>query len=183
MSKLIYAVGVNDADYKVSTKISGKTIKCEYYSRWHAMLTRCYGSTYPTYIGCSVDPRWYSFMSFKAWMEKQDWNDKFLDKDILFTSNKIYGPDTCVFVSREVNLFITDSNKSRGVWPVGVRLHRDGKFEAQISANNRRTYLGLFDTPEAAYQAWYKRKRELAIELAAQQTDPRVAAALIARFP
>lgn len=183
-NKLTFGVGINDADYIVATKINGKNTTCEHYARWRNMLMRCYSpNAYPTYAGCSVDHRWHSFMSFRDWVFSQDWEGKSLDKDLLFEGNKVYGPDTCIFVHSQVNVFLTESNKSRGIYPIGVSLHKCGKFETTISIDNKRTYLGLSDTPQEAHGLWYKRKREMAIELAAKQTDSRVAAALIARFP
>lgn len=187
-SKLTCGVGVNDADYVTQEVIDGKNIACQFYSRWRDMIYRCYSknrhkSTNPTYVCCSVDQRWHSFMNFKGWMEKQDWQGRELDKDILFEGNKVYGPDTCVFVDRDTNIFLVDSRKARGVYPIGVCKFRD-KYVSRVGEGGKQpTYLGIFDTPEEAHQVWYTRKRELAIELAGKQSDPRVAAALIARFP
>lgn len=108
MKKKIYGVGVNDADYQVSDSSSGKEVRCQYYIQWKNMLARCYSSAYhkqnKTYIGCSVDPRWYSFMSFRSWMMEQDWEGNQLDKDIIIHGNKVYGPDTCMFVDRKTNI-------------------------------------------------------------------------------
>jgi len=39
-------------------------------------------------------------------MERQDWEGKHLDKDILIPGNKIYSPDRCIFVSSLINLLI-----------------------------------------------------------------------------
>ena len=77
--KLIYGVGVNDAPYATEPDktVNGRTInsrKCPYFVLWKAMLRRCYASSVndnPTYIGCTVDERWHSFMSFRTWMESQ----------------------------------------------------------------------------------------------------------------
>lgn len=118
--KLVYGVGINDADYVLQVK---KTIFCEYsgrkkqkfvsvcrfYITWLNMFRRCYSKTFinkqPTYEGCYVDERWHSFMSFREWMMQQSYEGKQLDKDILFPGNKLYGPDTCVFVDFKVNAF------------------------------------------------------------------------------
>ena len=50
---------------------------------------------------------------FKDWMENQDWEGNQLDKDLLFEGNKVYGPKTCVFVTRMVNNFTLDSGAAR----------------------------------------------------------------------
>lgn len=108
-----------------------------------------------------------------------------MDKDILFPGNKVYSPETCVFVTQEVNKFLTDSGATRGQWPVGVTYHRRDKiFEAkcQSGVEGLRTYLGRFSTPEEAHEAWRKEKLRLARILASEQTDERVAKALIERY-
>ena len=46
----------------------------------------------------------------------------------------------------------------------------------------KQEYLGLFTCEVEAHQAWLKRKLELAHLLAAEQTDGRVAKALIERY-
>ena len=88
------------------------------------MLARCYSAKFqehcPTYTGCTVAEDWLKFSNFKDWMEKQQWEGKQLDKDILFEGNKVYGPDTCVFVSPMVNTFTIDSGAARGKWLIGV---------------------------------------------------------------
>lgn len=184
--KPIYGVGINDADYKVNTTTpNGESVRCEYYTQWKNMMARSYGkSTHkrqPTYIGCSVDPKWHSFMAFKAWMEVQDWEGKALDKDILVEGNKVYGPDTCVFVTQEVNMFLSPNGKERDL-PRGVYANGMGYKTQYTTKETGQVYLGQFDTPEEAREVYTKYKSKLAIELAARQPDKRVADALIKRF-
>lgn len=153
------------------------------------MLERCYSAKlqerYPTYIGCTVSEEWSTFSNFKAWMETQDWEGKQLDKDILVEGNKVYSADTCVFVTQTVNLFITDSNAARGECLLGVDwIGQAGKFRARCSNpfTKKRENLGRFAFEQEAYNAWAKRKLELAHELAPVQTDARVAKALISKY-
>lgn len=196
--KLVCGVGVNDADYvtqKWETAIvDGKKKQklvwfCPFYKTWQSMLNRCYSTKiqdkYPTYIGCSVADEWHTFSVFKNWMEKQDWQDKQLDKDLLFDGNKVYSPETCVFVTRTVNSFTIDSGATRGEWPIGVYWDKGAnKFQSRCSNpfTKKQEYLGYFICEQEAHQAWLKRKLELAYELAETQTDPRVAEALIDRY-
>lgn len=140
----------------------------------------------PTYIGCSVDPRWHSFMDFRSWMMTQDWKNMSLDKDILIKDNKIYGPDTCAFVTQETNMFLVDRGAARGNLPIGVTWHsRQNKYVAQIGGfgDNKPRTLGYFNTPEAAHTRWYEEKKKQAIILASNQKDQRVANAILERFP
>ena len=196
--KLVYGVGTNDADYNVvkyeTTEVNGvrkqkQVWVCKYYQTWTNMLERCYCAKcqerYHTYRGCTVSEDWLVFSKFKAWMEKQDWEGNHLDKDLLVEGNKVYCPDTCVFIAPLVNTFITDSGTARGEWMIGCYWHKPAKkFQAHCGNpfTKKTERLGLFTTEQAAHNAWRKRKLELAHELAAIQTDPRVAKALIDRY-
>lgn len=118
-------------------------------------------------------------------MVAQDWEDKQLDKDLLFEGNKVYRKETCVFVTGMVNMFTTDRGNGRGEWLIGVYwVKGSGKFKS--SCRNPFTkeleYLGYFPSELEAHNAWLKRKLELAHLLAAEQTDERVAKALIMRY-
>lgn len=153
------------------------------------MLDRCYSKKYqerwPTYIGCSVTDEWLTFSNFKNWMMTQDWQNNQLDKDLLFEGNKVYSPETCVFVSGMVNTFTIDSGASRGEWLIGVYWHkRDGKFISRCRNpfTKKLDYLGLFNCEQEAHNAWSTRKLELAYELSAIQEDSRVATVLIDRY-
>ncbi len=107
------------------------------------------------------------------------------NKDIISLGNKVYSPDTCIFVSPEINKFLTDSNSSRGEWPAGVYLEgRRGGFKAQCNNpfTGVREHLGYFTCPISAHQAWKARKHLHACTYADQQTDPRIAQALCSRY-
>lgn len=197
--KLIYGVGINDADYVVQIfetigYADGKRKRklvwvCPYYQAWVNMLARCYSAKYqerrPTYKGCTVSEDWLTFSNFKGWMKEQNFEGMHLDKDLLFEGNKIYSPETCVFVSPLVNTFFSDRGAARGEWLIGVRWHkRDEKFVAQCGNpfTKKQEHLGYFTYEQQAHNAWRKRKLELARLLAAEQEDPRISKALIDRY-
>lgn len=196
---LVYGVGINDANYVVKKfetigYVDGKQKKkqvwvCQYYQTWKHMLMRCYSSKYqesrPTYKGCTVSEEWLTFSTFKTWMEKQDWEGKQLDKDFLFEGNKVYSTEACVFVTGVVNSFANDQRAKRGEWLIGVGWDKKrGKFRSRCRNpfSKGEDYLGYFTCEQEAHKAWLKRKLELAHELAAIQTDTRVAKALIERY-
>ena len=195
----MYGVGINDAEYVVVKRetigyVDGKQKQkqvwiCPYYRVWRNMLKRCYFVKFqerkPTYKGCSVSEEWKRFSNFRKWMEKQDWGGKELDKDLLVRGNKVYSEETCVFVSSTVNNFTTDRSNDRGEWLIGVYWVKvSGKFKSSCRnpLTNKLEYLGYFTFELEAHQAWLTRKLELAKELAAIQTDSRVADALINRY-
>lgn len=198
-NRLVCGVGINDADYvtqKIETigHVNGKLRRkqvwvCPYYRAWKSMLDRCYSTKtqerYPTYRGCTVSAEWLTFSNFKAWMEKQDFEGNHLDKDLLLEGNKVYSADTCVFVTPSVNLFTTDSKASRGEWLIGVDWGKTAeKFRARCCnpITKKNEHLGYFTSEQEAHEYWINRKLELAHLLAAEQTDERVAKALILKY-
>jgi hypothetical protein len=66
-------------------------------------------------------------------------------------------------VSRSVNNQNQRSGKSNNkTGYLGVSIHsKSPKFVATIKLNNKTKYLGLFKTPEEAYEVYLKAKREL----------------------
>ena len=197
--KLVYGVGINDADYVVVINeelgyVDGKrkrkeVWRCPFYMTWVNMLVRGYSEKlklkYHTYKDCTVCEDWLRFSNFKSWMEAQDWEGKQLDKDILFIGNKLYSPTTCAFVSAHVNKFVLDSGSVRGDFKIGVNRRADnGKFMSRCCNpfTGDRELLGHFTDEQAAYEAWLDKKLQHAKALAALQTDERVAKALIARY-
>ena len=187
--RLVYGVGVNDADYVVKKTANGRVVECPFYRTWKAILTRCYSSKFQiknkTYEGCALSASWHSFMAFREWMKEQDWKGKQIDKDLLFNGNKLYSSETCVFVSQATNLFTVDRRADRGEYPIGVCWNKENKnfrSDCRNPFTDKKEFLGSFDSPEAAHKAWRKRKHELALQLAAQQTDHRVANALSNRY-
>lgn len=199
-SKLIFGVGINDSPVPVSERvmIEGKAKflwRCPYYVKWVSMFARCYSELelrkYPTYEGCRVSNDFLKFTDFKKWVDSQpnkDWENCHLDKDVLFEGNKIYSPETCVFISRELNTFLTEADNSRGDYLIGVTYHkRDKVFEAKCNnpfAENREEgrYLGRFSTEMEAHLAWKLKKYEYAKMFAELQADSRVSSALIKRY-
>ena len=186
---LIYGAGINDADYPIKKVINGKQIQCPYYQKWHHVLDRALSQKtkekHPTYRDVSVCEEWLIFSNFKAWMELQDWEGKEIDKDIIVLGNKIYSPETCVFVDRIVNTFVMGCDASRGSTMIGVCFCKsEKKFKSSCSNpfTKKGEALGYFADEISAHKAWRKRKHELACQLADLQTDNRVANALRSRY-
>lgn len=149
--------------------------KCKIYTTWHGMMTRCYGSVKSkrdyVYDDCIVDNEWHNFQNFKEWYLKNYYqvNDEKmnLDKDILFKGNKVYSPNTCIFVPREINTLFIQSNRIRGKYPVGVYFKKDSnKFKAQCKRRNEVIHLGYFDTAEDGFYAYKEYKEKYIKEVA-----------------
>lgn len=89
--------------------INGK--KTKPYQVWRDMLARCYcpkrQSKSPTYKGCTICDDWHNFQVFAEWYVNNcptDGGSYHLDKDIKIKGNKIYSPDTCMFVTPAENI-------------------------------------------------------------------------------
>ena len=107
------------------------------YNKWSNMLRRCYDKKFqqkePSYIGCTVCNEWHNFQTFTMWFEKNYYEidnakNMALDKDILVKNNKIYSPDTCVFVPQNINSLFTNGKRNRGELPLGVRILPSGNY-------------------------------------------------------
>ena len=158
---------------KYKPKENGRTTKC--YEVWKNMLTRCYDAEYkkrePTYQGCEVCEEWHNFQTFSEWFHKNYYeipNEIMcLDKDILNKGNKIYSPETCVFVPKNINNLFTKRNNDRGNYPIGVYYKKNiNKFIAQCSdiddyGRKQRTYLGVFDNDKDAFKAYKSHKEKI----------------------
>lgn len=168
-----------------SSRKDGKTTKA--YTTWTRMLDRCYNPKRqihaPTYIGCTVDTRWHNFQTFAEWFYNQYRGERYdIDKDIINKGNKIYSPESVVFVPHDINSMMTTSTTARGALPVGVTRHQDG-YRSAIKINNRMQHIGCHRTPEEAFYA-YKEFKENYIKERANfyhdVIDPRAYDALMA---
>lgn len=144
------------------------------YSMWLGMKTRCTNPNLhverPTYESCTFSEEFSDFSTFHKWCTKQKGygeKDKLgkpwqLDKDLILIGNKIYSPETCVFLPQEINSFIIVRNKTSTL-PLGVT-SVSGKFQSACSDN----YLGLYSTPGEAFSAYRTFKEAQAKILAFQ---------------
>ena len=171
MRPSVYGVGfIGVGDYKTCDE-NGKETKC--HKVWRSMLERCYSSKFhereQTYRGCTVCEEWWNFQVFAEWfyehyyeIENETMN---LDKDILKKGNKIYSADTCIFTPQFINSLFVKSNKIRSKYYIGVTKHGD-KFKAYLNKYNKLIHLGMFTTPEEAFQAYKKAKEQYIKETA-----------------
>lgn len=161
MKPLVYGVGYfGIGEYKC--KVNGKD--CKAYKTWNRMLERCYSCKYHSANryserGVTVCEEWYNYQNFAKWFDENYIEGFELDKDIL--SGVLYSPETCIFVPRELNSFFTLRNNDRGEYPLGVGYDKSSK-KFYVNLNNGKgkgVYLGLYHTPEDAFQV-YKREKE-----------------------
>lgn len=163
MGKLVFGVGINDADYPIRDSKAGTL--CPFYRVWQSMLRRCYSAhtqgEQPAYLECEVCPEWHRFSTFKEWMLTQDWENKHLDKDLL-TETKVYSPDTCMFIPQKLNNLIIRRGKGRQTYLRGVVfIPETGKYRARVNEGKVRKHLGVFDSEYEAHKTYLEAKLEI----------------------
>ena len=154
------------------------------YTCWVDMLQRCYSAKFqekcPTYNDCSVCDSWLYYSNFKNWYDENyyevDNKTSHIDKDILVKGNKVYSPDTCVFVPQFINKLFTKSQKRRGELPIGVSYYKASKkYRASLSVfkNEKKTFkhLGYFDTVNEAFEVYRRAKEDNIKEIADNYKD------------
>ena len=183
----VCGVGINDADYLVQPIVNGKKIRCPIYTMWSSMILRCYDpkyiSRFSTYDNCIVDERWHSFMCFREWVLSQpSYIGLDLDKDLLYPNNKVYSPDRCILVPHLVNVFLCNKRTNNSGNQIGVSKTRLG-YVAEVSLLGKGRWRShTVYSIEEAVDLYWKKKGELAIELAGLQSDKRIADALLRLF-
>lgn len=185
--KKVLGVGVNDLE-RGQLGEGGNVHK--FYSVWKDMLKRCYHEGYkkerPTYDGCTVCEEWKTLSNFKSWFDEHYIEGYQLDKDLINPKNKVYSPQTCAFVSGNLNKLFTDSAKNRGALPIGVsKCSRANTFVAYVNEYGKRVHLGTFDDVGSASEAYRNEKNRYVLEYVGSRNgyeDGRVIDAILNRF-
>lgn len=186
VKKLTYGIGYNSQrEHKTNT--NGNTTKA--YRVWHCMMRRCYNpkdlARSPTYVGCTVASEWHDFQDFADWYENHNFSENYyeLDKDLLVAGNKVYSSKTCSLVPSQINSLLLSCASHRGVFPQGVYLDkRSNRFSVMLRTNGDRKFIGMFDCPHEAHQAYVIAKEAYVKEVANKwrgRIDDRVYAALM----
>ena len=142
-----------------------------HYRHWMSLFIRCYKSSdewQPTYQDCEISEEWHNLQNFCDWSVDNFPKDTFgmkweLDKDLLVKGNKTYGPATCCYLPKELNLFLarvddvaiyeyttTDNRILYRVWV------RQGK--KTVGDNNH--YVGSYPSYEEALIVWGEKKKQ-----------------------
>ncbi len=128
------------------------------YNTWSAMLARCYDTKnqLQSYVDCKVVDSWLNFQVFAEWCNNQpgfslpNWQ---LDKDLLVHNNKIYSPETCTFLPRELNVIFRSKKISGNPdLPKGVEF-RSGRFVATSSVGGKVVSLGSYGDKFEAFES------------------------------
>lgn len=174
--KSVFEVGIIGSKY--STWINNKHTK--EYGTWCRMLERCYSKKLkekrPTYENVTCCNEWMLFENFYEWLHSQSnfnkWiseKDSAIDKDILIKGNKIYSPNTCCLVPKNINSLFVKCNATRGDLPIGVsKCGNLFRVKCQNPFKNKCEYLGDYHTLEEAFEV-YKQYKESIIKQVAKE--------------
>ena len=114
------------------------------YYKWKNMVQRCYDKKIhkkykPEYKDKSVCEEWLNYSNFRIWFDEHyvpyKNNQIDLDKDLLVQGNKVYSPETCVFLLHYQNTMFERSAKDK------IYEKEDGTFV--IGGGKKKTYATL----------------------------------------
>lgn len=157
----------------------GSLINSKEYTHWSGMMTRCYYGGYherfPTYKDCSVDHQWHNFQEFAEWCQWQvgfDNKKSVLDKDIVLQGNKVYSPETCVFLPPELNGLIVSPKRKGKTTPSGISFQASSmKYIVSCAIDGKNKNLGRYKCPEEAFVVYKEFKESLVREKAEEYKD------------
>lgn len=176
--KSVHGVGyLGEGKYKV--RDNGKLTRR--YETWHGMIQRCYSEEiqekFPTYKDCSVVDEWHCFQVFSAWYDENfyDCGQRMnLDKDIISKGNKIYSPDTCIFVPQYINkLFLKGKSIKESELPTGVFFYKiTNRYVARCNNGSGKSItISYHNSIEEAFQAYKKFKEKHIKQIANEYKD------------
>jgi len=152
----------------------------ECYSYWNCIMERGYCPKYhekrPTYRDCSVVKEWHNFQNFAEWFYRQIKEDGWeLDKDLICKGNRVYGPDTCCFVPRALNILIPHRKQGDRNYPIGVHKvpHKEYYTSNCNDENGKTVRLGQSKSVEVM-SLRYKNFKESVIKKVAEKWKERI---------
>lgn len=149
MAKL-YGVGIKDGPVLRNR---------DSYYRWKCILRRCYSDTQQNvYVGCTVCRAWLHFSKFHRWYTRNYVEGYHIDKDILKPGNKVYCPQYCRFVPKELNLLLNKNEAQRGRFSQGISRTATGNYQSTLSKNGKNFSLGTFTSKTKAAKVYRKAK-------------------------
>lgn len=150
----------------------GPYIKGKAYTIWVGVISRCYDESqryrYPSYSDCTVAEEWHNFQNFAKWFHSNPYYNEgwHLDKDLIKTGNREYGPDNCAFVPRELNMVLVQCGDYNDI---GVTWSEDRQnWCAKISREGKVYNLGRFTDKTEALKV-YKIEKEAHVKYLADK--------------
>lgn len=150
-----------------------------FYEQWRGMKRRCSETHKPrnySYEECTVCDEWLDYDTYYEWAEQNYYEipgEKVcLDKDILVKGNKVYSPNTCIFVPQRINQLFESSKRSRGKYPVGITpATTSNKYMCRMRRDGKTIYLGSYETIEEAFTTYKAAKESYIKQIADEYID------------
>jgi hypothetical protein len=156
-----------------------------FHKTWQNMINRCHNPTYndkyKSYSDCSVIEGWYDFRNFREWCEHtHPYNTevKFeLDKDMRLQGNRVYSPETCMWIPKKLNQYINEvkgASSVTGVKGVSPAMRSgegvtDGVYEVRCAdGKGGRVFLGHVNSIEEG-SLIYKNYKEGRLKFLAEE--------------
>lgn len=163
---MVYGKGICDEGL-YNSSYEGKQTRI--YKYWVDLIKRVYSERYqelkPTYKGCTVCDEWLYFQTFAKWFHENyyevEGSRMHIDKDILLKGNRHYSPENCMFVPIQINSLMVVRNNQRGEYPIGVSNKRGSIVSTARDINGNKVWLGTYNTPEEAFNAYKVCKENL----------------------
>jgi len=184
--KTMYGIGyLGVGSYKSSKNHQSSKV----YTTWHSMFARCYNKKYhinrPTYTNCEVCNEWHNYQNFGKWYEENYYevqNEQMcLDKDILVNGNKLYSPNTCVFVPKRINSFFNINTLSKSESKGVGYLKKRNKYIVQCKNFIGENKYKYFDSYEDAIRE-YRESKNNTIDDIATYYENKIPQAIIERI-
>jgi len=140
--------------------------KTRIYRKWKGMLARCYNSNMQNYQhygarGIKVCDEWrHDFSKFYEDMGDIPFEKAELDR---IDNDKDYCKENCRWVSHRDNCDNRRTYHNKTGYTGVTYKPKIGKYQAQLYKNKKFTYLGVYDTPEEAYQVYLKAKEQATV--------------------
>lgn len=143
MKKTVCGFGLLGIGRHKSSDSNGRNTKA--YTAWVGMIVRCYSGKYPSYKECTVCDEWSNFQCFAEWYESNHKEGFDLDKDIKSREQKVYSPDTCLFVSKTLNVkYAAFSTKAKAI---AKEISSNGVIDYESALNllmNSDSLMGIY---------------------------------------
>lgn len=154
--------GINNKVVRASEKTEdGRVVNTKAYNCWKNMMNRCYNEKLGINHRSRVCDEWKVFENFKKWYDAHYYEGAELDKDWNGYHCHYYSPETCVFMPRELNLYLKDKCVSERDYTF-----KNGKYIAQCYMGGRQRYLGRYTDLQDCIEAVITARRSYALGVA-----------------
>lgn len=148
------------------------------FGAWTNMIKRCYAEhlrhKHLAYTNCTMCDEWHNYQNFRSWYDTNYYDIRegrmHIDKDVMVKDNKVYSPETCIFLPQRINMIFMKKNRMiiDADLPTGLR-----RTVVGFSATYNTKWLGNFKTlKEALY--YYNIEKQIHINKVAEEYRGRI---------